>query len=111
MQYLITFFGSFLYNLGLFVAAKNLADKNNVEFDYKKYSKNNWDNWVLTLAIAPVLVWYAPDIVGLLNDRLQTQMKFYNVYYMGAGPLTEVVLFGLYKLAGWKETFLAPGHK
>lgn len=111
MEYLVAFFGSFLYNLALYVAAKNIADKNDVDFDNRKYFKNNWDNWLLTIFIAPVLVWYAPDIVGLLNDRLQLNMKFYQVYNMGAGPLTEVLLFGIYKLIGWKETFLAPGHK
>lgn len=71
----------------------------------------NWDNWLLTFLLAPVLVWYLPDIIALINTRLNAELQTLEVYYLGAGPLTEVVLFGMFKLAGWKETWVAPVHK
>jgi len=111
MIYLIAFFGSLLYNYILFVIAKGNCDKAGVEMEYRKYCKMNWDNWGLTVLLVPVLVWYMPDIINLINDKLNADLKTYSVYYLGAGPLTEVVLFGMYKLAGWKNSWVAPVHK
>lgn len=111
MKYAIAFFGSLLYNYVLFVIAKNNCDKAETSFDYQKYFKMNWDNWGLTILVAPVLVLYLPDIVELLNQRLNTQAKLLDVYYLAAGPLSEVILFGMFKLIGWKQTWVAPVHK
>jgi hypothetical protein len=111
MKYLAAFFGSVLYNYLLFVIAKNNCDQTGIEFEYKKYVKLNWDNWGLTLLLAPVLVWYMPDIVALINDKLSANLSVYKIYYLGAGPFTEVVLFAMFKLIGWKTTWIAPVHK
>lgn len=111
MNYLIAFFGSFIYNFALFVKAKDNCDKNDTPFPYGKYFKMNWDNWAFTVLLAPVLVLYLPDIVAILNQRMDTQITLYPVYNLGAGPLTEVVLFGIYKMLGWKDTWVAPVHK
>lgn len=111
MEYGIALFGSLIYNVILFVIAKNKCDRDSVDFLYGKYCKMNWDNWLLTFLLAPVLVWYLPDIIALINTRLNAELQTLEVYYLGAGPLTEVVLFGMFKLAGWKETWVAPVHK
>lgn len=111
MQYAIAFFGSFLYNFILFVISKGNSDKQDLDFDYKKYLKINWDNWALTVFLAPVLVWYMPDIVDLLNSKMSLELAEHKIFYLGAGPLTEVVLFGMFKLLGWKESFVTKAHK
>jgi len=111
MNYIIAFFGSVVYNFALFVIAKNLCDTAGVDFEYKKYLKMNWDNWALTILIAPILVWYMPDIFTIVNSKFNLNMNVYDLYYLGAGPLTEIVLFGMFKLMGWKKTWIAPVHK
>lgn len=108
---LIAFFGSLLYNYTLFVIAKSNCDKGGVDFEYKKYFKMNWDNWGLTIMLVPVLVWFLPDIIAVFNERFSVKLIFHDVYYLSAGPLTELFLFGMFKLAGWKDTWIAPVHK
>lgn len=111
MKYLFAFFGSFVYNFLLFSLAKNNCDNAGTEFDYKKYLKMNWDNWALTALFAPVLVWFMPDIVALISEHMSVALKQYDAFYLGAGPLTEVAIFGVSKLIGWKQTWVAPIHK
>ena len=111
IKYAIAFFGSIIYNYVLFVIAKNKCDQEEKDFPYLKYFKMNWDNWGLTFMLAPVLVWYMPDSVGLINAHMATELGEHEVFYLGAGPLTEVLLFGMFKLLGWKDTWVAPVHK
>jgi len=110
-QFAIAFFGSLVDNYILFVIAKNNCDQAGKEFEYVKYFKMNWDNWILTFLLAPVLVWYLPDIVALVNTHLSTELQEYKIFYLGAGPLTELVLFGIFRLMNWKKTWIAPIHK
>lgn len=114
-HYLLAFFGSFLYNAVIFVVAKNNCDKAEppVDFQYKKYAKMNWDNWGLTFCFAPVVVWFLPDFAKLANEYLLKTMGFQlpeDLYYLGAGPLTEVVMYFVLKYSGRKESFVPPVH-
>lgn len=116
MNYIIAFFGSIIYNVVLFSIAKNKCDKEDIEFPYGKYLKQNWDNWAVTLLCAPILVWYLDDIVALINFlfthfNINVQLPMLEVYYLGAGVLSELILFGIFKLLGLKESLVAPVHK
>lgn len=109
-NYFIAFFGSILYNFFLFKRAKDLSDEADQEFDYKKYRAKNWDNWVLTVMCAPVLVWYAPDIVTALNSAFGWSVTFYKFYYLGAGVLVEFLYVGFAILMKWKNGFIPTVH-
>lgn len=111
MDYIIAFFGSLVYNVILFSRAKDNCDKEGIEFPYKKYFKMNWDNWLVTALFAPILVWYLADIVGLVNHWFNWSLPVLEVYYLGAGVLVELAMFGISKLLGWKDTWVAPVHK
>lgn len=104
------FFGSFLYNYILFQIAKDKCDAIGSEFPYKRYAKMNWDNWLLTTLFAPVLVYFLPDLIALANQKLNWDLKINAVYYLLSGPLTEYVLFLVFKILGWKKTWVAPVH-
>lgn len=111
MNFLIAFFGSVVYNIILFVFAKDNCDKEGKPFPYLVYARMNWDNWLLTFCVAPIVVWYLADILTLINHFFGLSMPVLEVYYLGAGVLVEVMYFGLTKLAGWKKTWVAPVHK
>lgn len=116
MNYLIALFGSFVWNYALFVVAKNNCDNviPPVDFEYKKYFKLNWDNWGLTFLLAGPVVWFLPEIANLANDQLA---KFNipkipeRLFALSAGVLSELLIFGLLKIAGLKKTIVAPIHK
>ncbi len=115
-SYLIAFFGSVLYNAALFVAAKNKCDGSEppVEFEYRKYFKMNWDNWLFATLLVPVVVWYLPDFARIANEWMQKTAGFQlsnEVYYLGSGPLSELVIFAVLWIAQRKKSFIAPVHK
>ena len=109
--YLVALYGSLFYNYILYVIAKGNCERIDKEFEYLKYIKMNLDNWGLTILTAPILVNYLPDIVSLLSSKLNWDLNTYKVYYLGAGPLSEVIIWLTMKLIGWKNTFIAPVHK
>ncbi len=112
MKYLWAFFGSFLYNLAIFVVAKNNCDKAEVDFPYRKYFKYNWDNWLLTIFVAVPLVWFMPDILKLINDKLGYGVPESPVIYLASGPLSELLIFFILKWSPrGKSEIVPPIHK
>lgn len=114
--YLIALFGSLLYNFALFVAAKNNCDSTMppTDFEYKKFAKMNWDNWLLATFTVPLVVWFLPDFAKLGNDWILKVAGIQlpeELYYLGAGPLSEVVIFVVLWIAQRKKTFIVPVHK
>lgn len=115
MNYLIALFGSFVWNYALFVVAKNNCDNATppVDFEYKKYLKLNWDNWGLTFLLAPIVVWNLHDIALLANGQL-AKWNVPNIpekmFALCSGVLSELLIFGILKLAGLKKTIVPPVH-
>lgn len=109
--YVIAYFGALVYVFLLFMLAKNKCDIAEKDFQYVKYCKMNWDNWLATLLVSPIVVLYMPDIVLLVNRVFHIDIPALDIYSLGAGVLVELLMFGLAKLIGWKETFIAPIHK
>lgn len=108
---MIAYFGAAVYIFLLFMVAKGNCDKVEKDFEYLKYCKMNWDNWVATLLVSPFIVWYMDDIVLLINRVFGWELPVLQVYSLGAGVLVELLMFGIAKLVGWKESFIAPVHK
>lgn len=95
LPYLIGFFGWFLYCYFLFHKAKEKADTTETDFDWPAYKKKNWDNWLWSLLLVPVLVSYMPDIVAILNSLFGTEIPHYAIYDLGCGPFTELLYMGI----------------
>ncbi|GHM98798.1 hypothetical protein WSM22_02880 [Cytophagales bacterium WSM2-2] len=116
MNYLIAFFGSFVWNYALFVIAKNKCDAAlpPVDFEYKKYVKLNWDNWGMTFLLAPIIIWFLPEIAEYSNAQIlkigipPIPQKLYAIL---SGVFSELLIFGILKLAGIKQSLVAPVHK
>lgn len=116
MNYLIAFFGSFVWNYALFVVSKSNCDNAIpvVDFEYKKYFKLNWDNWGLTFLLAPIVVFYLPEIASLANGQL-AKIGVPNIperlFALCSGVLSELLIFGILKIAGLKQSLVSPVHK
>lgn len=106
MEYLEAFFGSFVWAVILWSIAKNPYDSKKIDFPYGQYCKQNIDNWLVTLACAPILVWYLPDIVSIINERTGWNLKFYKIYYLGVGVFVELLYVGIALLFKWKQKFI-----
>jgi hypothetical protein len=107
----VALFGSLLYNVGMWVLAKSKFDAQDKDFDFKTYKKHNYDNWIFATLCGPVLVWYLPDVVHLANTYFlkkffSVELPVLGVLYMGAGPLSEFILFAISYVAGRKSGIL-----
>lgn len=114
MNYLIALFGVLAYNIVLWRIAKDKCDKLEKDFPYKLYFKYNVDNWMTVFVFMFPVVWYVHDVAMILNKLLLDQTGFSlseEVYYLSAGPLSELVVFGIMWAIGRKEAFIAPVHK
>lgn len=91
MDFVIAILGWLIFNMWMFRNEKNKYDRNNQPFDYSSYLKKNWEDWVLSLLLTPVLALYLADLVGLLNYYTGWNVPCYEVYYAGCGVLLKAV--------------------
>lgn len=112
MHFLVAFFGSLLYNFGLFKIAKDKYDEGSDQpFPYKAYFLKNWDNWAFASLCTVPLVLYLTDIVAIINAQFNLQLQVYEAYYLGAGPLSELISIGIFRLLGFKKSIVQHVNK
>jgi hypothetical protein len=103
LDYVLALAGWLLYNFFLFTTHKDITDAQDKDFDYKAYAHKNWDNWLFTFLLAPVLVYFIVDIVDILANLFNTEIVFYEIYYLGCGVLTELIYIGIERLRNLKN--------
>lgn len=111
MNFLYAFYGSFAYALLIWAIAKNQDDAKSIDFSYRTYCKRNVDNWLVTIAFAPILVLNLPDIIAIINERTDWSLKMYNIYYWGTGVFVELLYVGVAILFKWKAKFIPTTEK
>lgn len=101
--YILSLYGFIIYTYLNFVFTKDKYDDANKKFNYKKYLSSNWDNWLLSLLLVPVIAFYANDIWGGLMDWQEKDWQFRKVYYLGVGALVEFVYWIFNKVSRKKN--------
>ena len=61
----------------------------------KKYLSKNWDNWLLSLILVPIIATKAEGIWAGAMDIFTKTWTFYDVYYLGVGALVEALYTGI----------------
>lgn len=93
--YVLAAYGFLIYTVVLFVMEKDEYDDADKHFSIKKYLSHNWDNWLLSLILVPVMATKAEWLwLGLMEIWNKT-WNFYDIYYLGVGALVEFVYFGI----------------
>ena len=95
--YFLSAYGFLIYTVLLFVMKKDEYDEDNKHFSLRKYLKKNWDNWLLSLILVPIIATKAHDIWAGAMEIAGKTWTFYHVYYLGVGALVEA----LYTLIKW----------
>lgn len=93
--YVLSFYGWLIYTFLMFVTTKDKKDEANGKFNYKKYLKKNWDNWVLSLLFVPIIAYKAEEIFASVMAYLEKDWTFYDLYYLGVGVLVEAFYFAI----------------
>lgn len=96
-------FGVILFNWWLFSREKNKYDKEEKAFDVRQYFILNWDDIGFTVLCAPILVWYMDDIVGMIRQWVYNDFPYFDIYYLGAGVVSQ----GIYILFDKSASFIS----
>lgn len=84
-----TFFGWFAFQLLMLSIYK---DENEKTFNIGAYSKDNWDNWLSSFFMIPVILFIGAKGLDLnpLSDN-SSEINWHDGYYVGVGFITELV--------------------
>lgn len=96
--------GWLVYQTFILKRDKNVYDKLEEPFNFKKYALNEWDDWVFTLLAAIGLLIIAPDIFILLAlnfDFMETIMWSNKIpFFIGSfGGLIFQAIYDIVKLS------------
>ena len=93
--YVLSAYGFLIYTVLNFVMKKDEYDDAHEAFSVKTYLGHNWDNWLLSLILVPVIATQAEGIWAGAMDMAGKEWKFYHVYYLGVGAVVELLYTGI----------------
>lgn len=93
--YVLAVYGFVIYTAVLFVMEKDEYDDVNKHFNLTKYLIRNWDNWLLSVILVPIMATKAVDIWGAIISIWDKTWPFYDLYYLGVGAVVEALYTGI----------------
>jgi len=93
--YVLAAYGFLIYTVLMFVIEKDEYDGEGKKFCVKTYVRRNWDNWLLSLILVPIIATKAQDIWAGAMEIFSKEWTFYNIYYLGVGALVEALYTGV----------------
>lgn len=82
--YLSTLYGTLLFLVVILRRDKDKFDGLNQKFDWKLYYQLNWDNWVMAVAVIPLVAHWLPDLFSFVYDG-----EWHTGFYALSGFLVE----------------------
>lgn len=101
-EYQMAYIGSLIWVFGKFSYEKNFDDKKGKAFCYFKYLDAEWDNLAINLAGIHIVVPQMHNIAGL-----QDKVEFTDLWYYGAGILTDGLYIVIVFVAKLKKKYEA----
>lgn len=93
--YILSAYGWLIYTVLMFNIEKDEYDNEDKHFSLWKYLVRNWDNWLLSALLVPVMATKAVDIWNSIISIWDKTWPFYPLYYLGVGALVELLYFGI----------------
>lgn len=97
-HYFIAFYGLLAYNIIEWSVKKDRYDNVNKKLNFKKYALDHYDNWIVTLMLMPVIVWFGPDLLNLINQMLRKEFQWTDAMYLGVGGLAQAINIALRRI-------------
>lgn len=104
MNLLITICGWFAWNAIIFRIDKDQYDEQDKPFNLKQYALQSYDNWIASAGMIPVLLYLGYKGLGIPGALLAIdvdKLEWSDLYYLGAGFITEAIIFAVKK---WKAS-------
>ncbi|NOQ49336.1 MAG: hypothetical protein GQ553_01535 [Nitrosomonadaceae bacterium] len=96
-QYVLAAYGFLIYTVLMFVIKKDEYDALDQTFSVTKYLKHNWDNWLLSVILVPIMATKSEAMWISVMQYFDKTWPFYDLYYLGVGAVVE----GLYSFIAW----------
>src|SRR5687768_9470783 len=99
MNVLIALMGWLAYNFLMFSMEKDTFDDQGKAFMVLDYARKYWDNWVASLFMVPILLYFGYkglglDVFGFMDIE---NLQWSDAYYPATGFFTEAVITGIKK--------------
>jgi hypothetical protein len=88
-------YGFLIYTVLMFVLTKDKYDAEDKTFSVKMYLRHNWDNWLLSVILVPIIAFKAEGMWQGLMDWMSKDWQFYDIYYLGVGAVVEALYTGI----------------
>lgn len=97
MNIFITIIGWLAWNWFWFTVEKDKHDDENKDFDFTDYRKKNWENWVFSALLIPILLYYGSRGLGLDVFGIPSfeHLKWSDAFYPCVGLFSDIVGMGL----------------
>lgn len=93
MNAFITIWGWLAWNFFWFMVEKDKFDDADKKFPFKSYAEKNWENWVWSAILIPILLFYARIGMGfdVFGQPDFNHLKWNDAYYPCVGLFSDVV--------------------
>jgi hypothetical protein len=97
MNVFITIIGWIAWNWFWFAVEKDKSDDLDKRFDYRDYARKHWENWVWTLLLVPILLYYGSRGLGLdvFGSPHMDHLKWNDAFYPCVGLFSDIVGMGI----------------
>lgn len=89
--YFLALYGLVAYTLIEWSIAKDRYDDKHRKFNFKRYVRERYDNWVVTLILTPIIAWFGPELLNGTGRYLDMTVTWSDAMYLCVGALAYVV--------------------
>jgi len=82
-------YASMVYFVAIFTITKSRNEKT---FKTKRWLKENWDDFLLTLVVGGAMVLFGEKLLEGYNDWKGTEMEMKSYFYLLPGPITDITI-------------------
>ena len=99
--------GSLFYHVALLRSAKDkYYDNKGIRFNGRKYFREHWEEWILTVIWAFIVGGNGPQMFAWLSENAPVSLgEWYHIYYLVSGAACDVTYwggkYGMPKLSRW----------
>lgn len=96
-EYFLVFYGVVIWYVAAWSFEKNKYDRKGKDFSFRDWKRKTYDNFIVTLVVAPLVVVFDDELLALYNQLTGKDVQLGRMIYLFAGPVTDF----LYRLIAY----------
>lgn len=90
-HYFLAFYGLLAYIIIEWSNYKDIDDNKHRRFNFKQYARERYDNWLASLILTPIIVWFGPELLKWANQFFGLKFNWSDAMYLGVGALAYAI--------------------